>query len=260
MKKERNRGKAAKCSPSFEALAILLHLLNINVTDCTLPNCAPLSGSLIVNGPCKFPSSSAGYTFTSLTINKEVLLEITSTSWLQNITVSGTLTISSEGGLVIEKVTSSGSSNGVVISGSGSGGSYAGRGGSPSSQQLTQTDSVIKGDVFRPDAPGSSGGGINMASAGKGGGALKLQANLCNINGNIRSNGDDATGSNAGGGSGGSIWVTCQHLNGRGRLEAIGGRGDGNGGGGSGGRISLDSSGGNFNGRTDAHGGKTGKS
>ncbi len=42
-----------------------------------------------------------------------------------------------------------------------------------------------------------------------------------------------------GGGSGGSIWVTCQDFKGHGSTSANGGQGQGSGGGGSGGRISI---------------------
>lgn len=64
------------------------------------------------------------------------------------------------------------------------------------------------------------------------------------VNGLISSNGTPgifAGGWGAGGGSGGSIWLTCVELDGSGAITALGGAGGGDrsGGGGAGGRISI---------------------
>ena len=45
--------------------------------------------------------------------------------------------------------------------------------------------------------------------------------------------------SHCGGGSGGSIWIDCHYLNGKGIMEVTGGDGKGYGGGGSGGRLTV---------------------
>jgi hypothetical protein len=44
---------------------------------------------------------------------------------------------------------------------------------------------------------------------------------------------------NAGGGSGGSLWVQAESFKGSGKIRAVGGDGNGNGGGGAGGRINI---------------------
>ena len=64
------------------------------------------------------------------------------------------------------------------------------------------------------------------------------------VDGTITSEGQDASdGSNAGGGSGGSIWVKCGRFSGHGLITSKGGAGDGvNSGGGSGGRLAIDTS------------------
>lgn len=63
-------------------------------------------------------------------------------------------------------------------------------------------------------------------------------------------------GGNAGGGSGGSIWINCTRLNGEGHLSANGGNGYGEGGAGSGGRITVNYQVGIFHSdHTWAHGG-----
>ena len=59
-----------------------------------------------------------------------------------------------------------------------------------------------------------------------------------------------------GGGSGGSIWIDCEELDGYGRVSANGGKGQGYGGGGSGGRVAIyHQTNRNFNGTIAAQGG-----
>ena len=86
-----------------------------------------------------------------------------------------------------------------------------------------------------PGCRGSSDGG-------KGGGLIYMDIgdNLY-VDGTLDCNGQDANGgANAGGGSGGSIWIKCGRFSGHGSITANGGAGDGlNSGGGSGGRIAI---------------------
>jgi len=57
--------------------------------------------------------------------------------------------------------------------------------------------------------------------------------------GTLQVNGEAANGTNAGGGSGGTILIHTPHLTGNGVIAANGGTGSGVGGGGGGGRIAV---------------------
>ena len=79
---------------------------------------------------------------------------------------------------------------------------------------------------------------------GTGGGSLRIHSTRTIVDGTVSANGQDApTGgqrSGCGGGSGGSIWLTCDELDGYGSFQARGGVGSkGSAGGGSGGRIAV---------------------
>jgi hypothetical protein len=120
--------------------------------------------------------------------------------------------------------------------GTGGGGSYGGQGGY-SSATITAGGGIY-GDTNAPLAPGS-GGGTDWASlGGAGGGAIRLIANAAMIlDGSIVANGQDLVG---GGGSGGSIYITCGTFSGgtSALLSARGGNSSSvNGGGGGGGRM-----------------------
>ena len=64
--------------------------------------------------------------------------------------------------------------------------------------------------------------------------------------------------SNAGGGSGGSLWAKADSFTGSGKIRAVGGAGNGYGGGGAGGRISVFYNTGDFHSKdTIANGGRS---
>jgi len=98
------------------------------------------------------------------------------------------------------------------------------------------------GSVIAPTQAGSAGGRYS-GTGGDGGGIIRIRATgSVIVNGRISANGLDCRG-NAGGGAGGSIWITCKTFaGGKGTIEAKGGnlppKTDGLGGGG-GGRIAL---------------------
>ena len=135
-------------------------------------------------------------------------------------------------------VSTTGPGNGTSTGAIGSGGSYASPGGAGKSQKIVEKS---YGTLYRPVTPGSPGGdGATLDSAGKGGGVIRILANLFRLDGKLTVNGGDGIqGSNAGGGSGGSIMLTVDKLIGKGVIAADGGVGDGYGGCGSGGRISI---------------------
>ncbi|MFA5437156.1 MAG: hypothetical protein WC293_01110 [Candidatus Omnitrophota bacterium] len=129
-------------------------------------------------------------------------------------------------------------------SGVGAGG-YGGVGGR--GYQASATGGVTYGSETNPIHLGSGGGcGYPSGIGGNGGGAIKLEVSgILDNSGIISADGNSGTtNTNAGPGSGGSIWVICGTLQGNGRFSSKGGVGSplnnylGSGGGG-GGRISL---------------------
>lgn len=106
------------------------------------------------------------------------------------------------------------------------------------------------GDPLHPTAPGSGGGCdyfVGGESPGHGGGAIEILASgVITVNGAIRANGIGNAGGRNGGGSGGSLYLSCARLAGTGgSLSAEGGNtvltggGGQQGGSGSGGRIAV---------------------
>jgi hypothetical protein len=95
--------------------------------------------------------------------------------------------------------------------------------------------------VIAPTQAGSAGGRYS-GIGGDGGGMIRIQATgSVIVNGRISANGLDCSG-NAGGGAGGSIFITCGTFAGTaGAIEAMGGniQPNADGGGGGGGRIAL---------------------
>jgi len=99
------------------------------------------------------------------------------------------------------------------------------------------------GDFAQPIEMGSGGGADTCGSTalgGAGGGVMRLSiAGSLTVDGSISADGISAL-NQAGGGSGGSIWIECAELSGLGVFRANGGSGNlGFSGGGGGGRISI---------------------
>lgn len=96
------------------------------------------------------------------------------------------------------------------------------------------------GSVTAPVTPGSGGGGQNAGTGGDGGGAVRIEATEgVTVNGTISAGGLITA---SGGGSGGSIYITCLTLSGTGgvvRAEGGGGWGGLHYSGGGGGRIAV---------------------
>lgn len=96
------------------------------------------------------------------------------------------------------------------------------------------------GSALNPNNTGSGGGSSSSGKGGKGGGYLRLTVvRLLTLEGTISVDGDGGTVLNSGGGSGGSIWISADNIQGNGIISAEGGDGNGTGGGGSGGRVAL---------------------
>ena len=111
--------------------------------------------------------------------------------------------------------------------------------------------------VYEPLERGS-GGGNGDGQGGRGGGYLLwVVGEVLSVDGEITVEGEAGRSGNAGGGSGGAILIKTLNLTGYGLLDAKGGAGSGNGGGGSGGRIGIHINFANkFGGRLNVVGGK----
>jgi hypothetical protein len=103
---------------------------------------------------------------------------------------------------------------------------------------------VIYGSKTNPVDYGSGGGAGDEQDAGDGGGILRITATDLIVNGDILAAGANGAYSgccdHAGGGSGGSIWITAANsFNGTGNISVKGGNSYGSGGAGSGGRLAI---------------------
>ncbi|KAL4230250.1 hypothetical protein ACF0H5_010636 [Mactra antiquata] len=126
---------------------------------------------------------------------------------------------------------------GKMINGKGTGGGH----GSPGGSQTSDIKGGLTYDNTRiPYQPGSGGGSTLSGQGGAGGGyiRLKLYINLL-IDGILQVDGDSGTGTDTGGGSGGTIHITTPTLQGDGIISSNGGKGQGRGGGGAGGRVAI---------------------
>jgi hypothetical protein len=162
----------------------------------------------------------------------------------------------------------------VLSNAGGTGGSYGGVGGYPSTYNVTPSSTY--GSATSPLSLGSGGGFDESVSntvasngaGGAGGGALKfVVSGTMTVDGTVSANGENATtgtGGTAryGAGSGGSIWIAAGTVSGSGTISANGGTMTGTdsgssytGGTGGGGRVSFGSSNYSFSGSVQVNGG-----
>ncbi len=136
----------------------------------------------------------------------------------------------------------------------GSGGGDGGSGGMSSSNAL---GGICYDSLYEPGLLGSGGGSSYAGAGGNGGGLVQITAGgNVEIDGIITANGQNATNSRAGGGSGGGIWISAPSVSGAGSISANGGAGaPGYGGGGGGGRVAIACGTNNFAGTITAYGG-----
>ncbi|XP_033640829.1 uncharacterized protein LOC117301055 [Asterias rubens] len=140
----------------------------------------------------------------------------------------------------------------------GSGAGHGGRGGRSTHQPKT---GAAYGHVLEPSHMGCKGGG---PKAGRGAGKMILNiAETLKIDGEIIADGESSTQYGNGGGSGGSIWIKTNLMQGYGRVSVNGGAGSVynsyQGGGGSAGRLAVYfAQNRTFSGSFEAHGGLSG--
>jgi hypothetical protein len=197
-------------------------------------------------------------------------LTVTSNAWIsvsnQVLTVTGTATIQAGGGIIADAAgyaarsgpgagLASSSSSGYFGGGGGYGG-YGAAGGAPPGYSAFGGSPY--GSFTTPTAFGSGGGSyLSSTPPGSAGGAaicMNVTGALL-VNGRISANGGTATAQGAGGGAGGSVWLTAGTLAGTGSITANGGAGNGLGSGGGGGRIALQYGANAFEGVVSAYGG-----
>ncbi len=214
--------------------------LDLVVTNCTLT----------VDG---------AHTFASLQILNGGTLTHPQDSLGLNLAIAGDVSIAAGGAIDVNARghgpglgPGSGFSQGSPASGSGAG--HGGLGGPGSSNA---TSGGVYGSILQPTAPGSTGGTGAGGAGGKGGGVVTLVVGgTLRVDGTISADGVNATNSRAGGGSGGSVWLSAQTISGKGSISAIGGSGEPlHGGGGGGGRIAIYFTTNSFSGTTTAQAG-----
>src|SRR5690554_1455979 len=122
----------------------------------------------------------------------------------------------------------------------GQGGSYAGSGGSTVKNPVTANKYTTRGSYSYPEELGEGGldflGSPSYSSFG--GGAIHIVTKSLVIDGQMLSNGDDIDAGTTGAGSGGSILIETESIEGSGRIEARGGHSN-FAGSGSGGRVAV---------------------
>lgn len=136
-------------------------------------------------------------------------------------------------------VSSSGRGASAGSPASGGGGGNGGLGGVGATN--SSGGAAISGSFQQPAALGGAGGAGGGGVGGAGGGLVNINCGgTFSLNGGISANGDYAINSRAGGGAGGSVWITATNFVGAGSISANGGAGEPTlGGGGGGGRISI---------------------
>jgi len=214
---------------------------------------------IVAGGAIVYPPGST-LAFNRVVVDSGGVLTHLNTQLNLELTVRGDLLVGTNGSISVDGAGYSGLSGGpgagsMTDTGSGSGAGYGGPGGSSLSGS---PGGPTYGSATEPSSRGSRGGLYPiLANFCQGGGAVRLRVTgTFRLDGNLSANGNDALFERAGGGSGGSIWVTARRLEGFGTIQAEGGAGDPiEGGGGGGGRIAVYSDANAFAGHTSAQGG-----
>ncbi len=216
--------------------------------------------SLTVSGAAVVNPASGPLIFNNLLVESQGVLTHLNTQSNLDVTVLTNATIAADGSIQVSDMGYSGTNGGpgagqMTNSFSGSGAGYGGPGG-PGISGIS--GGATYGSAMQPTDLGSRGGLFPLLTAYcQGGGAVRLRVGgTLAMNGIIAASGSAAQIEGAGGGAGGSIWLTARQLSGGGMLLANGGPGDPDqGGGGGGGRIAIYSLSNSFNGVTAANGG-----
>jgi hypothetical protein len=216
----------------------------------TVLDVSSLSNLTITGGAILKPSSVAQtLNVTTLNIGTNSSLLTAQTDTRLTLNISGGANIAAGGSISGDGLGSAGGNgNGLgqtATGGSGGAGhaGYGGRGLGNAPAGGNGAGGNAYGSLTSPNLSGSGGGGIS-ASGGSGGSVIIINATRSLLpfilDGRISASGFNAFSNNAGGGSGGSVWLSLNQLLGAGSITADGGSGHlPNGGGGGGGRIAV---------------------
>jgi hypothetical protein len=213
-------------------------------TDTPLSAPEPF-GLTISGGAVAYPLSSTPPLFvSSLLVDSGGVLTCLTGQTNLDLTVLGAATVGSNGWITADAKGHSGANGGpgAGLMTNGYNGSGAGYGGAGGASLGGTPGGGTYGSAEEPVDWGSRGGlSPAYTSFCQGGGAIRLQVGgPLTIEGRLTANGNAAFFEGAGGGSGGSVWVTTSQIDGSGLIAAGGGAGDPDeGGGGGGGRIAL---------------------
>jgi hypothetical protein len=232
---------------------------NGGVVGTNTPLTAPEAFGLTVSGSAVVHPSGAPLLFSSLLLDSGGTLTHLATQTNLEITVFGNAVVQTNGVIFVDAKGYNGADGGpgagLVTNFSGSGAGYGGAGGASATGA---PGGPTYGSPTQPVDRGSRGG-LSPAYPDfcQGGGAilLRVSSNLT-VNGSISANGKAALVDGAGGGAGGSVWLTARQFDGFGLITANGGQGeDSGGGGGGGGRIAINARTNSFAGAIYAAGG-----
>jgi hypothetical protein len=225
----------------------------------TLLSSANSSQDLIVNSGASVQLGSSLMTWRSLTVASNASVGLSSNINSIALTISSNLSIAPGGALSLDGqgfAPNNGPGHGYPGGASGAGGGGYGGYGSMGNTTTNSGGSTYD-SITSPTQAGSGGGYVGVTSGSSGGGALHLEVigSVMN-NGTISANGAPGIVPNAGGGSGGAVWMSAASLSGSGQISANGGNADAfSSGGGGGGRITLTCNSNSYTGTFSAHGG-----
>ncbi len=206
------------------------------------PLTSPVAFNLLLDGNA-IVNPTAPLSLGSLELGGAALLTHATGSTGLVVTASGNITIGKDAGINVDGRgypfgDNRGPGAGVRADWAGTG---AGHGGIGGRSQTGHAGGSHYGSLLQPTALGSQGGNSDTGDGPAGGGAIRLiVGGTLDVQGRLSASGNSAGVNNAGGASGGSLWVTAAVLKGAGAILAQGGHGEWiDGGGGAGGRIAL---------------------
>jgi len=209
-------------------------------TNTPLPYLSPFD--LTVRGGAVAYPSNAYLILSNLLITAGGSLTCANTQTNLDVAVMRNATIDASGVVTVDGkgfAPGSGPGAGLSTNSVGSGAGYGGHGGASS----LLPGGVTYGSAQQPVDRGSGGGLGYKAGTGasEGGGAIRLTVGgILTLDGSLSAEGKAGLQDDAGGGSGGSIWLAVGALAGHGTIAADGGAGElYRGGGGGGGRIAI---------------------
>jgi hypothetical protein len=217
--------------------SVLQSVVSIGFTELRFNNGGILDGQSPLPSPLVLNGSMVVEGGSELTGLKETQLEISVTEDLTLLS-GGRISVDGQG-----YGKESGPGAGADSGSYGGGGGHGGAGGNGSGTGANGGGSY--GSVSQPIDFGSGGGSANGGSWGvgrTGGGAAKLDIGgelFVDLGCSVSADGRGAGNSYAGGGAGGSLWITANGVSGGGIISANGGNGSVYGGAGGGGRIAF---------------------